>query len=115
MSKRQVVILKSVDPADDESGGMPSMGSAAEVADMLARYNTTPDGAKPHPASQDTGVRTLYGPGMLVEMAPQDDEVKQLMVTMTDEDFAFPVLTRACRAFKWTMMDPESGQRLRFC
>jgi hypothetical protein len=36
------------------------------------------------------------------------------MVTMTDEDFAFPVLTRACRLYKWTLMDPETGQRLRF-
>lgn len=113
MAKRQVVILKSVDPADDDGGGMPSLGDLKDVLDQLARYNTTPDGSKPRPGA-DTSVMVLFGPGMIVELSPQDDEVKQLMVTMTDEDFAFPVLTRASRAFKWTMMDPESGQRLRF-
>jgi hypothetical protein len=107
-----VVILKSVDPADDADGGLPPMGTKDEVLDQLARFNTAPDGAKPKNADQI--VMTIYGPGMFVELAVQDDEVKQLMVTMTDEDFAFPVLTRACRVYKWTLMDPETGQRLRF-
>lgn len=88
------------------------MGSTGEVLDQLSRFNTAADGAKPK--SQDQLVMVLHGPGMLVEIAPQEGEVNQLMVTMTDEDFAFPVLTRACRLFKWTLMDPETGQRLRF-
>lgn len=107
-----MVILKSVDPADDTDGGLPPMGTKAEVLDQLARFNTAPDGAKPK--NPDQIVMAIYGPGMVVELAVQDDEVKQLMVTMTDEDFAFPVLTRACRVYKWTLMDPETGQRLRF-
>jgi len=43
-----------------------------------------------------------------------DGVVRQVMVTMTDEDFAFPVLVRLCRAWRWTMLDTASGQRLRF-
>ncbi|MFT3683504.1 MAG: hypothetical protein QM783_01035 [Phycisphaerales bacterium] len=112
MAKRSVVILKSVDPADDADGGLPSLGTKAEVLGQLSKFNTAPDGAKPK--NPDQLVMTIHGPGMLVEMATQEDEVKQLMVTMTDEDFAFPVLTRACRLYKWTLMDPETGQRLRF-
>ncbi|MDP1660340.1 MAG: hypothetical protein Q8L55_00355 [Phycisphaerales bacterium] len=112
MAKRSVVILKSVDPGAEVTEGLPPMGTTAEVLDQLARFNTAPDGAKPK--NPDQIVTTIYGPGMLVELAAQDDEVRQLMVTMTDEDFAFPVLTRACRVYKWTLMDPETGQRLRF-
>jgi len=112
VAKRSVVILKSVDPGAEPGEGLPPMGTKAEVLDQLARFNTAPDGAKPKSPGQI--VQTLHGPGMLVELAVQEDEVKQLMVTMTDEDFAFPVLTRACRLFKWTLMDPETGQRLRF-
>ena len=33
---------------------------------------------------------------------------------MTDEDFAFPVLVRACQMNRWTMLDTGTGQRLRF-
>ena len=57
---------------------------------------------------------TLYGPGMVVEMPTMNSEPRQLMVTMTDDDFAFPVLRALCRDQRWTMLDPESGRRLSF-
>ena len=38
------------------------------------------------------------------------DEVAQVIITISDEDFAFPVLLKMCRMNKWRMMDPESGQ-----
>lgn len=110
MPKRSVIVMKSVGPGDDDEG-MPSLGDQREVAEVLARYNTAADGSPPRATS---GVTVLHGPGMLVEMASGADEVRQLMVTMTDEDFAFPVLARMCREQKWTLLDPESGQRLRF-
>ncbi len=104
--------MKSVDPADDDDGGgMPPLGSLRGVQDVVARYNIAPDGRE---RSGDIGVQTLYGPGMIVEMPSASDDVRQLMVTMTDDDFAFPVLLRLCREQRWTMMDPETGQRLRF-
>lgn len=91
---------------------MPPLGTKDEVLEQLARFNTAPDGAKPKTPGQI--VLAAHGPGMLVELTTHEGDVKQLMVTMTDEDFAFPVLTRACRLYKWTMMDPETGQSLRF-
>lgn len=106
MPKRQLVLLKAVDPT--QSGdGMPPMGTVDEVLTQLARYNTSPDG----PPKPELGVRVLFGPGMIMEMPMSDDEVRQVMVTMTDDDFAFPVLTRLCREQRWTMMDPDSGRR----
>lgn len=106
MPKRQLVLLKAVDPT--QSGdGLPPLGSIKEVLEQLARYNTGPDG----PPKADLGVRVLHGPGLVMEMPTGQDEVRQIMVTMTDDDFAFPVLSRLCREQRWTMMDPESGRR----
>lgn len=110
---RQLVVLRSVDPSDDEADGLPALGTVKEVTRTLSDYNTSPDGA-PAGLGGALGLARLYGPGFIVEIPVSDDEVRQFMVTMTDEDFAFPVLMRLCRAHKWTMMDPESGQRLRF-
>lgn len=110
---RQVVVLRSVDPSDDEADGLPPLGSVREVTKALSDYNTAPDGATPG-TSAAMGLAKLFGPGFIIEMPVSDEDVRQFMVTMTDEDFAFPVLMRLCRAQKWTMMDPDSGQRLRF-
>ncbi len=104
---RQIVLLKAVDPRKGE-GGLEPLGTIRGVTTSLARYNTAPDG---NAAGNTMGVLFLYGPGLIVEMPTGDDEVRQLMVTMTDEDFSFPVLQRLCREQMWTMMDPESGRR----
>lgn len=109
---RQIIVIRTVGPSD-EGEGMPPLGSQREVLDTLARFNTAPDGAPP-PRSGDSGTTRLFGPGMVVEFASADREVRQLLVTATDDDFAFPVLQRLCREQKWTLMDPDSGQRLRF-
>lgn len=102
--------MKTVDPADE--GALPPLGSLDHVESVLARFNTAGDGAPRR--NGEVGLRTLYGPGMIVEVPTGHDEVGQLMITMTDDDFAFPVLMRLCREQRWTLMDPETGQRLRF-
>jgi hypothetical protein len=106
--------MKTVDPAEDDGEGMPPMGNVTEVQNSLSRYNIAPDGASRKDGLGNTFM--LYGPGMFVEIFAEEQRspVKQLMVTMTDQDFAFPVLTRLAREQKWTLLDPESGQRLRF-
>jgi hypothetical protein len=114
MAKRQLVIVKSVNPAHDEDdAALPSMGDTSEVLEALAPFNTAPDGSAAGQATLAIGLIKLYGPGMHLEMVGGDD-VRQVMVTMTDEDFAFPVLVRACQMNHWTMLDTVTGQRLRF-
>jgi hypothetical protein len=107
---RHIVIMKNVDPAHAEEG-MPTIGSLAEVRAVLDRYNTGTDGTD---SPNALGSMVLYGPGMVLEILADGGPVRQIMVTMTDDDFAFPVLTRVCREQKWTLLDPETGQRLRF-
>jgi hypothetical protein len=107
-SSRQLVLTQAADPRGDADEGLPALGTVREVIDALARYNTGPDGGVP---KNGLGAIMMHGPGMVMEMAPNEGEVKQVMVTMTDDDFAFPVLMRLCREQRWTMLDPETGRR----
>lgn len=100
--------MQAVDPRQGDHEGLPSLGSLAEVTAALRRYNTAPDGGAP---KNGVGGVVMFGPGLYMEMALVDDEIKQVMVTMTDDDFAFPVLMRLCREQRWTMLDPETGRR----
>lgn len=106
-SSRQLVLtpLAAARDADEPA----ALGTVSDVTAALARYNTAPDGKAP--SATGVGAVTLYGPGLLMEMVPIEGEVRQVMVTMTDDDFAFPVLLRLCREQKWTMLDPETGRR----
>ncbi len=104
---RQIILLKAAD-AKKGDGGLESLGSIQAVTNSLARYNTAPDGSP----SKGTGIEVLFGPGLYMEMPTGDDQVRQIMVTLTDEDYAFAVLLRVCREQQWTMMDIESGRRL---
>jgi hypothetical protein len=113
MPRRSVVLVKTVDPAD-EGEGLPAIGDMDEVLDMLSHFNTAPDGGKAGEGTEALGLIRAYGPGMYMEMMANEGEVRQVMVTMTDDDFAFPVLMRLCRAHHLTMLDTNTGQRLRF-
>lgn len=81
------------------------LGSAREVKELLAQFNTREDGSS-------DGVGVLHGPGIIAQlpMVGPDDPVMQLMVTMHDEDMAWAVLPRVCRALGWKMMDPRTGR-----
>lgn len=106
------MLTPAVDPRSAGDDEAPVLGSVAEVTGALARYNTAPDKPlSPVAAAGGVGAVTLYGPGLIMEMVPIEGEVRQVMVTMTDDDFAFPVLLRLCREQKWTMLDPETGRR----
>lgn len=104
----------AADASDDEGGGMPVMGTVLEVAQALGPYNIAgddPTSQMPRVKDSVSGVGLLFGPGLVLEVPTMQDNVRQVLVTMTDDDFGFPVLMRLCRALKWTMLDPETGRR----
>ena len=100
--KRQLVLMRS------ESGpaGLVSLGNAQAVREMLAPFNTAPDGGP----RKSIGTELLHGPGMVVELPTTAPEIMQAMVTVTDDDIAWPVLSKLCKVLKWKMIDLESGQ-----
>ncbi len=111
MPRRQIQIIHQ----DSKDGNLEPLGTPGEVSGMLARFNTGPD----KDASAGTGgpgvapPATLlhHGPGLVAEVPMLVDEVTQFIITLRDEDFAFPVVIRMCRALGWAMVDVETGRR----
>lgn len=106
MARKRQIVLLSGKPKASDAAPMPPLGSRKDVRDVLARYNTAPDGSGRNP----TGTEILHGPGMFVELPTAMDSVAQAMVTVLDDDIAWPVLSRVCKAQGWRMMDLESGR-----
>lgn len=111
MSRSRQVLLVKILKTDDESppsilNSVP-LGSFAEVAELLSNFNIAHDGST---AAEAFGV--LHGPGFVVQlpMVGPKDPVSQVIVSMSEEDIAWPVLIRVCRALGWKMMDPQSGR-----
>lgn len=95
------------------SGAMLPMGTCDEIIATMASHNISPDGSGQEGRGESLGMATLYGPGFIVEIPTgggRDQELSQAMVTLTDEDFAWPVLSRLCKIQRWRMMDPDSGR-----
>lgn len=103
--KRQLAIFRWNDP-ENPASGYASLGNKREFIDSLAPFNTAPDGSR----ERSVGTQVLHGPGMAIEYADNQDEIKQAILTVIEEDLAWPVLSRLCRALKWKMQDLESGQ-----
>ncbi|MBX3388207.1 MAG: hypothetical protein KF691_01985 [Phycisphaeraceae bacterium] len=117
--KRQIVLMKGsltgvaalaagarATPARQDGSNGP-MGTVKEVKEVLAHYNTAPDGS---PRSASLGTEMLHGPGLVVELPVNQEEVTQALVTVIDDDIAWPVLSRLCKAAGWKMMDVETGR-----
>jgi hypothetical protein len=101
-SGRQFVILSSLEP--EGAGAMPPIGSRADIVGQLAGCNTGPE----RPESGDV----LYGPGIRIEMTPGQDPVTQMLVTVTEEEIGWQVLTRLINEFSWKLLDPNTGREL---
>ena len=109
--KRQIILLKATESGKaGGGGGMEPLGSVREVIDALAPFNCAPDGSGQDGWGDRLGLAMLHGPGFVVEVPTGNDEVTQLMVTVTDEDFAWAVLVRLCRTLSLKMMDPDTGR-----
>lgn len=104
-SKRQIVLMSALEGEPD--GGMPPLGTLSDVSEAMGRFNTAQDGG---PRSGSTGTAVLHGPGYMVEVATGLDRITQAMVTITDDEYAVPVLVRMCMANRWKMVDMETGQ-----
>ncbi len=102
MAERQLVLTRV---GEEDSVELPPMGTLEGVLESFAQYNTAEDGSP-----RRNGMVVLHGPGMVVEIATFGETINQAMVTMKEEDYAFMVLWRLCKATAWRMTDPETGQ-----
>ncbi len=106
-SKRLLVLVPA--PANGPNGPLPPtgiLGTVREIRAKLASFNTASDGG----TKKSLGTEILYGPGILVELPSGQDEVNQALVTLVEEDIAWPVLMRLCRTQNWALQDPSTGR-----
>ncbi len=94
----QFVILSREEPTAD---GLAPLGARDRIVRELFDHNTGPE---------RDGDDVLYGPGIQIELPPGQDLVRQMLVTITEEEIGLLVLERLAQTFKWKVVDPETGQ-----
>lgn len=111
---RQILLVKTPDHGgDDDADDRPAptaadlvpLGTMTEIIDALRDFNTAPDGS---PES----IHVLYGPGFIAQlpMVGPRDPVGQVLLSVSEEDTAWPVLANICVQLRWKLMDPSSGR-----
>jgi hypothetical protein len=103
MPKRQFVFTL---PAPRPGEAAPPLGTPAALVGALSAFNTAPDGGP----SKALGTQRLHGPGFVVDIPDGQPQITQAMITVTEEDTAWPVLVRICKSLGWKMVDLESGR-----
>lgn len=101
MSQR-FVICSQQPPGGD---GLAPLGMRRDIIAKLGTMNTSPAQA---------GEDILYGPGIRLEMGPDDDPVKQMLMTIVEEEIAWLVISRMAKAMNWRIVDVETGDDYSF-
>jgi len=100
MARREFIIQSREEARE---GGLAPLGSRREIEASLASRNTAPESA---------GGNRLYGPGFEIDLAPDQDPVVQMLLSVSDEDIAWNVILRVGRELQWKIVDPNTGRAL---
>ena len=92
-------------PLTSPSGGLAPLGDRRTIVDTLGGMNTCPE--KP-------GEHILVGPGVRLEMREGEDPVKQILLTIVEEEIAWLVVARMAKTFNWRVLDVETGEEIEF-
>ncbi len=98
---QQYVILSNEVPTDN---GMAPIGSREEILNLLASYNTAPE-------NDDESI--LFGPGIRIELPPDQDPVPQMVLSVVEDEIAWLVIMRLSKELKWKILDPMTGRELK--
>ena len=98
---QQYVILSNEVPTDN---GMAPIGSREEILNLLASYNTAPE-------NDDESI--LFGPGIRIELPPDQDPVPQMVLSVVEDEIAWLVIMRLAKELKWKILDPMTGRELK--
>jgi hypothetical protein len=99
MSKQFVIQART----EDQEGQRAALGSRSEVISELAKFNTMADVA---------GGSTLWGPGIRIELPPNEDPIRQMLLHIVEEEIAWLPIVRLAKQFDWSVMDIETGREL---
>lgn len=101
MPSSQLVILART---SGTSGELAPIASRSEILRQLELRNTGPE---------RKGDDLLYGPGIEIQLAPGQDPITQMLLTITDEDIAWVVIIRLAKELNWKIFDPYTGRELK--
>lgn len=100
MAQQFVILSRN----SDTDNGMAPIGSREEIINRLSHFNTAPE-------HEDDDV--LYGPGIRIELPPDQDPIAQMLMSITEEEIAWLVVMRLAKEMNWKILDPETGRELR--
>ena len=99
MAQQFVILSKQ----ESSSGELMPLGDRKEFLAQLSQLNT-------HPSRP--GEDILFGPGIRLELPPDEDPIKQVLLTIVEQEIAWLVIMRLARKLDWKIMDPLSGREL---
>lgn len=94
-------IIQSRDTA--QGGGLVPMGARKDIIAQLGTMNTT---------AEQPGEDVLYGPGIYLAMAPGEDPLMQMILSIVEEEIAWLVVSRMARTLNWKIIDGETGDEI---
>tara|TARA_B100000959_G_scaffold286762_1_gene367096 strand:- start:3045 stop:3356 length:312 start_codon:yes stop_codon:yes gene_type:complete len=97
MSKQFVIQSRTA----GQDGQRVPLGSREEIVSSLANYNTM---------SEAEGGDTLWGPGIKIELPPEEDPIRQMLLYIVEEEIAWLPIERLAKQFDWSVMDIETGR-----
>ncbi len=99
VTTQQLVILARGESIGDS---LLPLGSRDEIIRQAAIYNTAPE---------TDGRDILFGPGIRIELPP-GEPVRQMLMTVTEEEIAWQVIMRLAKDLQWKLLDPATGREL---
>lgn len=99
MSKQFVIQSRTA----GQDGKRVPLGSRAEIVDSLARFNTL---------AEVDGGDMLWGPGIRIELSPEEDPIQQMLLHIVEEEIAWLPVVRLAKQFDWAVTDIETGREL---
>ena len=99
MSKQFVIQSRTA----GKDGTRVPLGSRDEIVKSLSQLNTM---------AEVEGGDTLWGPGIRIELPPDDDPIQQMMLSIVEEEIAWLPIVRLAKQFDWSVMDIETGREL---
>jgi hypothetical protein len=98
MSKQFVIQSRTA----GQDGNRVPLGSRDEIVESLSRFNTL---------AEVEGGDMLWGPGIRIELPP-DDVVHQMLLYIVEEEIAWLPIVRLAKQFDWSVTDIETGREL---
>ena len=99
MSKQFVIQSRTA----DQDGQRIPLGDRAEIIAALAKFNTM---------AEADGESILWGPGIRIELPPDEDPICQMLLYIVEEEIARLPIVRLAKQFDWAVVDFETGREL---